>query len=284
MPALRLYRERRGPRRLSGMRVEYSLIHSPINIYRKIRFGGSTFLTISPAQVRYFLIMREMKDRVQILIRFGVLGIFLNVICSWFFVGVANFSINDAIWIVDDKGFDSWKVSIWPAQGATMVVADLGGSNHDREALDLSDLDLPGWCRFHTLPAYRKGQPIPAMRDMAYGWPWRSLSLSYDMHRSPRFGVMISEEISGALPGLQFPVRVIPLGFLLNSGLFALAGWLLVFTLHAARSALRFRSGRCPDCAESLAKLATEGCRHCGWNVPPTEPTVEPTAELQKSG
>lgn len=228
--------------------------------------------------------MQEMKERIRILIRFGVLGIFLNIICSWFFVGMANFSINDAIWIVDDKGFDSWKVSIWPAQGATMVVADLSGGNRNHEARDLSDLELPHWCRFHTLPSYREGQPVPAMRDMAYGWPLRSLSLSYDMHLSPRFGAVISEEISGALPGLQFPVRVIPLGFLLNSTLFALSGWLLVFTLHFARTALRLRSGRCPDCAESLAELAVEGCQHCGWNTPATEPMMEPVVELPESG
>lgn len=228
--------------------------------------------------------MQEMKERVRILVRFVVLGIFLNIICSWFFVGMTNFTINDAQWVVDDEGFDSWKVSVWPAQGATMVVADLSGGGRDHEARDLNDLDLPGWCRFQTLAAYEKGQPVPAMRDMAYGWPYRSLSLSYDMHVSPRFGALLSEEVSGAIPGLQFPVRVIPLGFVINSGLFAIAGWLLVFTLHSARTTPRRRSGLCPDCAESLADLATEGCMHCGWNTPPAEPMVEPVVELQEGG
>ncbi len=96
---------------------------------------------------------------------------------------------------------------------------------------------------------------------------------------SPIHGAFIGETMSGAVPYLEFPISIIAPGFIVNTLLFSIAGWIVVSLLHRVQVAFRLRTGRCPDCALPLPKFANS-CEQCGWNVAENKPAVS----LPKAG
>ncbi len=125
--------------------------------------------------------MRLMKNRVRILIRFGLLGLFLNVICCWFLVGVVEFPDDNAQWIMGKDLREPRLMTIHTSRGGMMITASINNARQTLPNLVLDDPRVPTWSRLRTLDAYEMGMLIPKRHDIAYGWPFLSLWMSYDM-------------------------------------------------------------------------------------------------------
>ena len=79
------------------------------------------------------------------------------------------------------------------------------------------------------------------MYDFAYGWPMLGLSMSYTTFHGIMTGRVMFSEFRGAIPGLEFPIRIIPLGFLVNTVFYALLSGVVVAALAHVRQIVRDR-------------------------------------------
>lgn len=165
---------------------------------------------------------------------------------------------------------------------------------------------LPGWCadpgRGKSL---RQLEPTNFIQ-VAWGWPCRSMSCRIEEHIEdvPGFvrddppmipGLDVLPQIGGTrwvsemswqfpLTWLQrpddatvplasggamprcLPLRVLPLGFLMNAVLYAAGLWLFLVAPFTVRRLVRRRSGRCVHCGYLIG--SNEVCTECGNAVP----------------
>jgi len=143
---------------------------------------------------------------------------------------------------------------------------------------------LPYWSRA-SIPAdseprwtFTKGDTRSVV---AYGWPARSMCAMFNSHvvKLPWGGEQVRclTDCGIALETLRvrdphgfvvqpraLPLRVIPLGFVINSALFAAIWWLLLFAVPTMRRYLRVRRGTCLKCGYGPLASPDAVCPECG--------------------
>ena len=112
------------------------------------------------------------------------------------------------------------------------------------------------------------------LAQQLYGWPFRSLARDScnkegfsDWPVGPRRvqgwrGGWMPGEDSRRLEPLILPLVPLPIGFTLNSVLFATAGYGAAHAYRRARASRRARRGRCTQCGYPVEQLAK--CPECG--------------------
>jgi hypothetical protein len=147
----------------------------------------------------------------------------------------------------------------------------------------------PSWCQIARPPPRGPGQPLniadtsggTALIEDARGWPFLAMYCSIEpigVVGGPEFptrdGIKLSRVVS-QMGGMEapraLPVRPIWMGFLLNTALYALLTWLLVWLvlrlcLFAIRGRVRLRKGLCPACAYPIGGSVI--CTECGRKLP----------------
>ena len=132
---------------------------------------------------------------------------------------------------------------------------------------------VPCWSRTATPPLeidYRSGN----LMEDARGWPMRSLMWlrvvqSLDNTDDRQWGVDIGDTQGPLGTPRVLPLRPIPLGFIVNSLLYASILFVLVTGLLGLRRVIRRRRGHCIACGYDLRGDINHGCPECGWNRMP---------------
>ena len=113
--------------------------------------------------------------------------------------------------------------------------------------------------------------------EIATGWPMRAMfSVLEDKPHNIPYGVSPFEARSGLQlePRLTahgpeprvLPLRIIPLGFAVNTALAAVLWWLLLLAFPTTRRFLRHRRGACLKCGYGPLPSPDARCSECGWN------------------
>jgi len=200
---------------------------------------------------------------------------------------------------VDINGLDrvnGWKLFTKHGLGATQVLAMPRATI---EELETPPTELiPGWSdllKMMNLAEQATAQHLRAIEakggrtltslgvimQKAYGWPCRSLYWNWDNgvnQVNTRPGEPITRAIRLPQRQAQFgtlslderralPLAVIPIGFAMNTLLYAAAMWLLIPGPFALRRAIRRRQGRCVACGYDLRGAEHERCSECGLEV-----------------
>jgi hypothetical protein len=103
------------------------------------------------------------------------------------------------------------------------------------------------------------------------GWPLRSLSRRF---RPGRFeAIPISFGMRDNLgiddPNAALPLRPLPLGFALNTMLYAAILWTLIAVPFVIRRRIRIKLGQCAACGYSLSETRGGKCPECGCSSTP---------------
>jgi hypothetical protein len=148
---------------------------------------------------------------------------------------------------------------------------------------------IPSWSLIHSRPASmvvngENGWPRGQV-EMARGWPLRALRTHRDAKHSRGFDWMciLTPETTGPWRGgVQFqwwpprgfdvwsaggrvlPLEPLPVGFAVNTALFALAWWVVVAAPSRLRRSIRIRRGLCAGCGYNLAAGGQTVCPECG--------------------
>src|SRR5688572_8161696 len=98
---------------------------------------------------------------------------------------------------------------------------------HSTDALTIDDRRVPTWSRIRNLPAYREGEPMPMLHDLAFGWPMVSMWYAIDSQRDWQSGTVILQAAFGNLGESELPLKPIASGFAVNTIFYAAVVWLL---------------------------------------------------------
>ena len=234
-----------------------------------------------------------MKRRLGKLVVFLFLGAGMNVAGAW----------SSALWVdgmaletlaQDTKGVTAvdhprWHVSV--ASSGTSTLVQTGASRKPpgpprnlradatKEEIDAfasgvalpvkhEVVPVPYWSRTST-PPIESDYEAPGVKEDARGWPMRSLVWHWvrrmpdapDHHRW-------AFDLDGAQGSIglprALPLRPIPIGFVVNSLLYATCVWLMVSVPFDARRMSRRKRGRCIKCGYDLSHAEHEACPECG--------------------
>ena len=236
-----------------------------------------------------------MKHLITKVVLFLLLGAIVNVAVAW----------SSALWAdamalkyvsATKKGHTAvdhprWTVSIIQGSSSTHVISNAtrklpGRSgplphNATKEEIDAwidgqairvpkDIVKVPYWSRTRSPPMESDYQAI-GLWEEARGWPMRSLVWHYS--RQPSNGIEI-KRWSFALSGTQGPVglpralplRPIPLGFFINSLIYALCLWMLVSAPRDLRRYFRNKRGQCLKCGYDMrgSTVDSKVCPECG--------------------
>jgi hypothetical protein len=123
----------------------------------------------------------------------------------------------------------------------------------------------PDWC-WDDVEAWAPAvQRLGGHYAFAFGWPMRSMWISYETtaHWTARNGIVLSKSNSPSRPPIALPTRLLPVGIAVDCALYAALCWMLLFGIKLARVWLRTRAGKCTNCGYSLPGL-TLVCPECG--------------------
>jgi hypothetical protein len=204
-----------------------------------------------------------MKRRVAFILALLALGVLLNIAVAWLIADVAGPDFGEAAFVVGPSPTDSWVVMTTRGLGHLDVAAMI--SSRSSGAVHVTDDRVPTWSRIRHLPPYQEGDPMPFMHDLAFGWPALSMWCSVDGTRAWDSGTVTSRQASGATPGLDYPLRVLWVGFASNSVFYAALVALLFLGPRGLRRRWRKLHGRCPTCGYPLG--GSERCSECGAHV-----------------
>lgn len=110
----------------------------------------------------------------------------------------------------------------------------------------------------------------------AAGWPMLSLYSTYEQGDPPTAavfrvaGIPLNERRWSAFGVCDVPytLPIVPIfpGFYLDTLIFAVPWFVILFAPGATRRAIRRQRGRCPRCGYNLRGKFDDGCSECGWN------------------
>jgi hypothetical protein len=129
----------------------------------------------------------------------------------------------------------------------------------------------PGWVDRHLLPNWigdPKEDGSLFQSRTGQGWPLSALrhELIWESTKSGELHGGWKTPDWFHIPGRILAYRVIPLGFAINSILYAAILWLLLGGPFALRRVARVRHGLCPNCAYPMGGSPT--CTECGRPLP----------------
>lgn len=171
-----------------------------------------------------------------------------------------------------------WSVGVFTGFGATHVSRLPEGVRKDPMRDLMAGTIVPAWSRAHERPSDEQlNDPgVPWLTETAYGWPLRSMVTAKWKHSLQPSGVngnrIPFEPISGIrvadtglpepVPYRLLPVKPIPLGFLLNTLLYAAIIGAVLYVPITVRRAIRIGCGRCGRCGYPLGSAGC--CSECG--------------------
>jgi hypothetical protein len=203
-------------------------------------------------------------------------------------------------------GINGWMVSTKHGFGATQVIA-MGRGTIDDDGTSAMDI-APGWSDIlaqidRAVEATRQDMAIQragmqarvgptVIMQKAYGFPCRAMYWNWDSGvyvGNTRLGEPFNRAIAlpqrPIPPGSRnldevraLPTAIIPIGFVMNTLVYAAALWLLFFGAGTVKRSLRRHRNRCPACGYDLRGTQHEQCPECGGAIT-GRPRNEPRAQ-----
>lgn len=237
------------------------------------------------------------KRRLGKLVVCLLLGAIVNIAVAWgsalWVDGMALETLARATAGVTAPDHPRWHVSVASSGTATLLQTGASrippgppyflGPNATKEEIDAwvsgvalpvkhEVVPVPYWSRTATPPT-ESDYEAPGVKEDARGWPMRSLVWYWvrQMPDAPERHLW-----SFDLGGMQgpiglpraLPLRPIPVGFVVNSLLYATCVWLLMSVPFAVRRTIRRKCGRCMNCGYDLRGADHEACPECGVSLP----------------
>jgi hypothetical protein len=207
----------------------------------------------------------------------AALGIATSVAVSWWLAlqtdlrgaprspqGAAEFRyesiVHNQVWIFNRHMTKGVLEISCAAMGPTQSDSDQKSAS---AAHQVTGQEIPSWSVM-CLPASGPANHI----EQAFGWPLLALSqrfqgeLASDQWNHTR-SIPVQPALEQFGPGAGLPVRIIPLGFVVNSVLYAWMWFALLAFPALVRRTLRRRRGACPHCGYDL-RATHDGCPECG--------------------
>lgn len=205
-----------------------------------------------------------MKRVVLVILLSLILGLVATVSSAWFAFLLPNEAIvlNDSHLVWEQN--ESWSLYSTRHLGAWEWTA-IFRSYNSSDDVHISGEIIPRWSRLRDLPQYKARDPIPTLCDFGYGWPFISISFSFDIQRDWLTGTIISQEVTGTLGSLNLPVKVNTWGFVGDVFFFAILFLLSLVVVIGTRRRWRILKGKCPICCYNLRSEFSTGCPECGW-------------------
>ena len=233
------------------------------------------------------------KRRLGKLVVFLLLGACINIAIAWgsalWVDGMALETLAEGIEGVTAADHPRWHVSIASSGTSTLVQAGatrkLPGPPTTLRA-DATKEEIDAWISGVALPVIHEVVPVPywsrtstppieseyetgGVWEDALGWPMRSMvwHLVRRMPDAPDRHLWAID-----LGGMQGPVglpralpwRPIPIGFVVNSLLYAACLWLMISVPFDVRRMIRRKRGRCLKCGYDLRHAEHDVCPECG--------------------
>lgn len=243
--------------------------------YRAIRYAWGTMMR-SP--------LRRWTVRVVLCLIFGAIT---TITVSWALVVLQPLDARGT-WLHElyrRVGDDNWNVEAATRPGRLFIASQ-------RFRQFISDLEsspppeefAAAWTGFdEPTEEYRTRAVDREVRFLeAAGWPMLSLYSTYEQGDPPTAavfrvaGIPLNERRWSAFGVCDVPytLPIVPIfpGFYLDTLIFAVPWFVILFAPGATRRAIRRTRGRCPRCGYNLRGEFDDGCSECGWNRTSQEP------------
>lgn len=194
-------------------------------------------------------------------------GSALTVASAWVLTLVGRVGETPSFFVID-KGDHLVMVGVYTGRGARQALQQREAETGFFVFASEEEKTVPDW---YTEPAWRPDEVI-RIQD-ARGWPMLAL-MSESIIRHGHWDMQLIRGIPirrGPAPS-DLPVElvglpVVPLwgGFVLNTGVYGAAVWMLSSSVLMARRFRRRRRGWCERCGYILTPSAHPGCPECGW-------------------
>ncbi|MHC4825425.1 MAG: hypothetical protein ACYTEY_02590 [Planctomycetota bacterium] len=218
-----------------------------------------------------------MKRRILKFLALFVVGAAINVALTWGCSLLGRFDFP----VTTDRGNAgdlSWHLEYGFSHVVSLFVVEWDVPWHLYADKELSQSVFPGWAgQFVAPPTPNISlQRTEGRYVIAYGWPLRCMSYEANTVTSGsavsytlQGGLEMSQPLGGLPVGGILPLRLILLGFVGNSLLYALLLLALLLIYCGARRAIRIRRRLCPICAYPFGKASV--CTECGGRLPSAE-------------
>ncbi len=191
-----------------------------------------------------------------------------------------------------------WRVLLTPGMSSTVVQSGATRNPYPRgplpadattEEIDAwlrgeavrvpNDLvSVPDWSRASTPPTQSEYES-PGVWEDARGWPMRSLVWHWVRRFSDgtdrrRWAIDLGGTQGPIGLPRALPLRPIPIGFFVDSLLYATCVWLMLSVPFDVRRMIRCKRGRCMKCGYDLSHAVHDVCPECGvsLSMPPALP------------
>ena len=215
-----------------------------------------------------------MKRHLFKLVLFLVLGAIVNVAVAWgcaYWINLTSIiprgtspkRYSMSTWQVFDH-FDRMGASRMAWRLPPFIVTGVGTLNIDSYIQTLPQEDVPHMQLGEVLD--RRGFPMLSMECEFINTtdkPWNPI---YQVE----YGIMLETTPGSDERGLRaIPLRIVWLGFVFNTIIYAVFLWLLTLAPFTARRMIRRKRGRCIKCGYDLRNVEHEKCPECGIAVSP---------------
>jgi len=152
--------------------------------------------------------------------------------------------------------------------------ANVGGGGSGGWPEDPAEPLVPSWGQFvspigntardanHAAAAVSRGWPLPALSG-GFLIRWRADWIpEVTKYSSVLLDPIEPGDLNSWMSVRVIPLRPLPLGFLVNTAVYALAGWIVMTVPPTIRRSIRRRRGLCPQCGHTLAGVTR--CPECG--------------------
>jgi hypothetical protein len=218
-----------------------------------------------------------MNRRILIMLALFMVGAVINVALTW---GCALLERYDFPVTTErgNAGDLSWHLEYGSSRVVSLFVVEWDIPWHLYADKELSQTTFPGWAgQFVAPPTPNISlQRTEGRYVIGYGWPLRcmwyeanTVTLGSAVSYKLQGGLEVSQPLGGLPVGGILPLRLIPLGFVGNSLLYALLVLAVLLIYCGARRAIRIKRRQCPICGYPFGQ--TRVCTECGRRLPLAE-------------